>query len=456
MKTCSLTGNPSEMEQAARLNINFRLNGKYIIDEFLGEGGLAYGYKAIYVDEDRNFSEKVVIKQTKRKQFLNGYFSEDRFQMEREFRLLSQLNSPSIPEVYEMFEIENVIYLVREYREGIMLNELISSGLDREAIENVCWQLMNLFEYLQENNIVYRDLKPSNLLIDDKGNIFLLDFGTARFHIPGKKTDTIALGTPGFAAPEQYGLSQTTPAADVYSFGALLYYMLTGENPEDNPFEFGRPANLRKFFPGRKLGDFLSKCLQLDSANRYQTINEARIALFGGGIFNLPPAMRDKYNEVCCGKKMWKRFGKIEYFLRFLLVIWFVSSIMLFSFTMEGNAIVSHTVTGIKSIIVPKKTVDYPPGKESSMAQYYLNKGWKCFLEGRDVQAMSCCSLALRENPYYAPAFALKSCIYEDMGHPEKAVEEIDKAISLDPVRRDIYISIRQNIKDRSHHSATL
>lgn len=150
------------------------------------------------------------------------------------------------------------------------------------------------------------------------------------------------------------------------------------------------------------------------------------------------------------------RLKRLENFIYILLIIWFVSAIMLVYFTPEGNILMSNVATGIKKSTHQKKTMDFLAGKENSAAQHYMNRGWKCFLDGKDSQAMLYCSLALRENPRYAPAYALKSCIYEEMGRPEMAVCEMDKAIRFDPARRDIYIAIRQNIRDRSEQSATL
>ena len=156
------------------------------------------------------------------------------------------------------------------------------------------------------------------------------------------------------------------------------------------------------------------------------------------------------------GTEIHARINRLENLIYLLLIIWFISAVIMLSFTAEGNILAGNVTEGIKKKNTQNNRMVFSEVKDKSTAQNYIHKGWNCFLEGKDSQAMLCCSLALREDPEYAPAYALKSCIYEEMGCPEKAVLEMDKAIRFDPVRKDIYIAIRRNIKDRSEQSATL
>src|ERR1700753_3581642 len=112
--------------------------------------------------------------------------------------------------------------------------------LSVDEIVNIGLQLCDVLDYLhsQSQPIIFRDLKPSNVMRTDQGVIYLIDFGIARYFKPGKLKDTIPFGSPGYAAPEQYGKGQTTAQADIYSLGALLYYMLSGLDPAENPFHF--------------------------------------------------------------------------------------------------------------------------------------------------------------------------------------------------------------------------
>ncbi len=101
---------------------------------------------------------------------------------------------------------------------------------------NLCYVL----DYLHSRQpaVIFRDIKPANVMLTPEQRLYLIDFGVARQYKPGKLKDTIAFGSPGYAAPEQYGRAQTTPQADLYSLGALLHQMVTGQDPSLNPFHF--------------------------------------------------------------------------------------------------------------------------------------------------------------------------------------------------------------------------
>jgi serine/threonine protein kinase len=274
------------------------VDGKYRILEFLGEGGLAYNYVVRSVNDG---AKKIVLKQTKRRMTINGQISEDHFQMEREFRTLLELNNQSIPKAYDIFERDGILYFTREFRIGRSLEDLINDGMNKELIQKVCHQILNILQYLHGQNLIYRDLKPSNILVDEHNKVFLFDFGTSRRYKPGKEKDTIALGTPGFAAPEQYGKAQTDCRADIYSFGALLYYILTQDNPEDNAFMIGEQENIRhwNFNPGIKL--VLEKCLALNPDYRYSNVSSLRKDFFNSFALcklNYRAGMHQKFPDM--------------------------------------------------------------------------------------------------------------------------------------------------------------
>ena len=94
--------------------------------------------------------------------------------------------------------------------------------------------------------IVFRDLKPSNIMISRDGKVKLIDFGIARFFKQEKNADTFVYGTPGYAAPEQYGTSQTDVRSDIFSLGATLHHCVTGRNPSENPLDFPDPQRLNR------------------------------------------------------------------------------------------------------------------------------------------------------------------------------------------------------------------
>ncbi len=100
------------------------------------------------------------------------------------------------------------------------------AGLPFEEVLDIGLQLCKVLDYLHTRKppIIFRDLKPGNIMRTRTGDLYLIDFGIARRFVPGKRKDTIPLGSPGYAAPEQYGTAQTTPRSDLYSLGVLLYY----------------------------------------------------------------------------------------------------------------------------------------------------------------------------------------------------------------------------------------
>jgi serine/threonine protein kinase len=195
----------------------------------------------------------------------------------REALLLARLSHPNLPRIYEQFEEDGRWYLVMDFIEGQTLEEYLARCAGslpvKEALQ-IGVQLTNVLGYLYSRQppIVFRDLKPSNVMRTPDGQVYLIDFGIARLFKPGQQKDTIAFGSPGFAAPEQYGKAQTTPRSDIYSLGALLHYLLTGIDPSDTPFRFTpltmpRPAGL---------STLIERMVDLDAAKRPATMELVR------------------------------------------------------------------------------------------------------------------------------------------------------------------------------------
>ena len=121
-------------------------------------------------------------------------------------------------------------YQGKVFNRRLLLSEVLDIGL----------QLCTVLDYLHAHQppIVFRDLKPANIMRAPTGQLYLIDFGIARYFKPGQAKDTVALGSLGYAAPEQYGKAQTTPRADIYSLGAVLHQLLTTSDPSEAPFRF--------------------------------------------------------------------------------------------------------------------------------------------------------------------------------------------------------------------------
>ena len=145
--------------------------------------------------------------------------------------MLKSKKHPNLPMIYEVCADESGITVLEEYIEGKRLMDLLSSKpLDRKTACKYASDICDALTFLHSVGIVHRDIKPSNIIIRDDGTAVLIDLSIARF-INEQETDTQALGTPGFAAPEQFGISQSNKTTDIYSLGVLLNIMLTGSHP---------------------------------------------------------------------------------------------------------------------------------------------------------------------------------------------------------------------------------
>jgi hypothetical protein len=199
------------------------------------------------------------------------------FQFEAE--TLQRLRHPNLPRVYESFSENSRHYLVMDFIDGTTLEQhqqAAGNGPLPEA-EVLRWaeQIASVLAYLhsQRPPIIFRDLKPSNIMLTGAGQIKLIDFGIARVFAPGRSRDTQVLGTPGFAPPEQYGKAQTDARADVYSFGCTLYQLLSGYDPGSTPF-YLPPLYTRNAKLSPSVQTAIVRATKLDRDQRYQSVEE--------------------------------------------------------------------------------------------------------------------------------------------------------------------------------------
>ncbi len=201
--------------------------GRYRIVRKRGEGGSSI----VMMGVDEATGDAVTIKQMKKGAYnledMENFFGE-------EADILKELHHPAIPRLVEAYDDAFVL----EYVSGNNLEKYIRhKGLfkEKEAVA-VGLEILDILSYLheRENPIVYRDLKPANIMMRHDGHITLIDFGAARHYEAGSVCDTVNLGTNGFAAPEQYGnLGQTDPRTDIYCFGRTLLQIMGGKcSPE--------------------------------------------------------------------------------------------------------------------------------------------------------------------------------------------------------------------------------
>ena len=214
---------------------------RYFIMSKVGAGGFGSVYKA---RDTQNGDRLVAIKEVSLLGLHPQAMIEATTSFQREVSVLSQLDHPNLPRLYEYIQTPGHWYLVMDFIAGETLEEYQSKTpngrlLLSEALD-IGMQLCLVLDYLhsQQPPIVFRDLKPANIMRTPTGQLYLIDFGIARYFKPGQAKDTVALGSHGYAAPEQYGKAQTTPRADIYSLGAVLHQLLTARDPSEAPFRF--------------------------------------------------------------------------------------------------------------------------------------------------------------------------------------------------------------------------
>jgi len=235
---------------------NMLLQGRYQLLKEIGAGG----FGAVYLAQDTQEEHRsVAIKQIHLQGLTPQEVIEATDAFNREAEILSTLSHPLLPKIFDRFSDPEHWYLVISFIDGLTLDEYLQQqvaralparrGLPLAQTITIALQLCGVLHYLhaQQPSVIFRDLKPGNVMIttDDK-RLYLIDFGIARRFKPGQAKDTVPFGSPGFAAPEQYGRAQTTPQADIYSLGALLYCLISSDNPADHPFQFPalRPHNI--------------------------------------------------------------------------------------------------------------------------------------------------------------------------------------------------------------------
>ncbi len=255
----------------------------------LGKGGNSEAYLAEY-----GVSKKRVT--LKRCREIDGQISiHVKKNLENEAKILAGLDHKAIPKLIE--KSENMIVL--EHMLGdTMERALLNKGPlgEKEAL-HIAKELAGILRYLHSQNepVIYRDLKPANIIISEQGKVSLIDFGAARYYKPYEQADTVNLGTVGFAAPEQFGsLGQTDPRTDIYCFGMTLLQMVSGVNAQD-PDAVARykKRGIKGISP--EFMNIIRKCTCPDREDRFKSVKEIMIAL-------------DNYPKKVMGRRLRRAF----------------------------------------------------------------------------------------------------------------------------------------------------
>jgi eukaryotic-like serine/threonine-protein kinase len=264
------------------------LNNRYQVIRLLGTGGMG----AVYFARDPVLNRHVAIKQLQADP-ITGELVAERFQaqFQREAQILASLHHPNLPRVTDYFTVDNLHYLVMDYIEGQTLQELVevnSNGLEEAQVLDLADQLLSALEYIHAHHLIHRDIKPANLRRTPDGRIFLVDFGLAKPYDPNNPHTTAmihGLGTPEYSPPEQYDpASHTDERSDLYSLGATLYHLLTGQAPvsvtrrtsEPEAFRTPRTANARI---SPSVESVIMRAMEMERAKRFVSANDMRAAL---------------------------------------------------------------------------------------------------------------------------------------------------------------------------------
>jgi eukaryotic-like serine/threonine-protein kinase len=254
---------------------NHEMNRRYRIIKQIGKGG----FGAVYMAADLPFGNRLVaIKEMSQSGLSQQDLIEATNAFTREALMLAGLSHPNLPRIYEQFTELGRWYLVMDFIEGETLEEYVNKTprgyLPLDEALDIGIQLCTVLDYLHSRfpPIIFRDLKPTNVMRALNGHLYLIDFGIARHFKPGQTADTIALGSPGYAAREQYSKAQTqtTPRSDIYSLGATLHQLITGDDPSLMPFQF---ASLHSQPVPAALERLIMQMVELDAGDRPSSIS---------------------------------------------------------------------------------------------------------------------------------------------------------------------------------------
>ena len=250
--------------------------GRYLVKDVLGEGGMG---AALLATDKRLDSKLVVIKELISDSNDPAKLRENELNFKREVVTLAHLDHPLIPNVTDNFEENSRFFMVQEYVEGENLEdrmERLNGPMQEREVLAYASEILDVLDYLAQQTppLVHRDIKPANIVISSKDKkAHLVDFGIARADVArnAKRKQTSALGTPGYAPPEQYQ-GNADPRSDLYALGATLHHLLTNRDPRNyQPFSYP---------PARSLNAQLSP--EIESVLT-RTLHIAAVWPFGAG-----------------------------------------------------------------------------------------------------------------------------------------------------------------------------
>lgn len=246
------------------------IDGRYEILKEIGRGGMSIVYLAM----DNRLNKSIVVKEIRRRDNSNNKLLMDSLKQESD--LLKNLDHAALPKIYDII-YRGDIYVVMDYIEGESLNRKLKreGKIQAKEVINYGRQLAKVLSYLHNRPtpIIYRDMKPDNVMLTPDGRIKLIDFGISKEYKVEATTDTTNLGTRAFAAPEQIASLKTNAKTDIYSLGVTLYNLVTGKSLNDPPFMLKPIREWDSSLP-EGLEYIIKKCTETDPADRYENCDD--------------------------------------------------------------------------------------------------------------------------------------------------------------------------------------
>lgn len=298
------------------LEIGSLVDGKYRVLSVIGRGGMSVVYMAINEKANKTWA----IKEVRKDGVLDFETVKQGLIVETE--MLKRLRHPNLPSIIDVIEDEKTFLIVMDYVEGNPLSKTLSEygAQPQDMVIEWAKQLCDVLGYLHTRTpaIIYRDMKPSNIMLRPDGQVALIDFGTAREFKGKNLADTTCLGTVGYAAPEQFGgMGETDARTDIYGLGATMYHLITGNNPSQPPYQI---QPIRQINPALSGGieNIILKCTQRDPNERYQSCAELMYALENYAVID--------------GKHKKKQKGRLALFSfsAFLTLVSFISGLSMY------------------------------------------------------------------------------------------------------------------------------
>lgn len=277
------------------LYTGFLVDGKYRILSQIGKGGMSIVWLAV----DERLNRLLTIKEIcKTDANYDKIAKENLF---AEVNILMKLEHPGLPMIFDIIDTDDTLIIVMTYVEGKPLSTVLEESGAQPEVLVIDWakQLCNILNYLHSNEtpIIYRDMKPSNIMLQPNGHLVLIDFGSACYQYD----NSLSLGTKGYAAPEQYdGNAQLDARTDIYALGITLHHLVTGKNPTEPPYEL---EPIRHYNPAlsARLEQIIKKCTEKDVNQRFQSILDLKYALEKNNVVVRLPV----YKRILISLKTW-------------------------------------------------------------------------------------------------------------------------------------------------------